>query len=73
VLHYDFGIMRSNLQSISSIAYLLLFSKISLLLNVCLIVLLLLIFYVLLGVSVFHFCVRIMLISWIFVPLLVCS
>jgi hypothetical protein len=73
VLRYDFGIIHLNLPYTSSITCLLLSSKISIPLNVCLIILLIMIFYVLLGVFVFCFCVRIMLISWIFVHLLVCS
>jgi len=58
--------MHLNLMYISSLTCLLLSFKISLPLNVCLIVILIMIFYVLLGVLVFRFCVRIMFISWIF-------
>jgi uncharacterized membrane protein len=51
VPRYNFEIMHLNHRYISSIACPLLSSKISLLLNVCLIVLLIMIFFVLLGLS----------------------
>jgi hypothetical protein len=73
VPRYDFRIMRLNYQYISSIAYPLLSSKISLFFNVCLIVLLIMIFYILLGVFTFLFYIHTMLISWISVHLHVCS
>jgi len=71
-LHSAFGIMLLTLRFISSIACLLLFLQINLYLIVCFNGLLIIIFCVLLDVSVFFFCVPIIIINWIFGLLHVC-